>query len=121
MNKKLAETELTAIVKKTVKAMVEDSDFDYGDILELSGMLKEITQLNHYDMKPHLVIWNINSWEHISNFIFDAMEEIGYEWVGTKDSDGEKFNFEYQDIFYSHLFRFKDKYCDYTKIYKVGE
>lgn len=121
MNKKLTETELTAIVKKSVKAMVEDSEFDYGDLMEFASMLEEINTINQFELKPHLVIWHINRWEHIGNFIFYAMEEIGYEWVGTKDSVGEKFNFEYQDYFYSHLFRFKDKYCDYTKIYKVGE
>jgi hypothetical protein len=87
------------------------------DIKLLQYAIKDVEEVNSIELKPHLIIWNLNKWMPIREYIEEALELIGYEYIGNMDTNEYKFEFEneYHDI----LFRFKESNCDYTKTLKL--
>lgn len=105
---------LLTIAKDCMKDAQHSTDWtidDYTIFGEITEMLKSI---ENRKVKPHLVIWQLNTFEHHEEYIFSALINFGYEFVGNIDNSDGEYIFANDDIFYDKLFRFKSNKCDYT-------
>lgn len=101
---------------KTMEMMKED-DFETSDIQTFSDAIELIDEINKLELKPYLIQWELNMWQPIRAYIEDALELIGYEYIGNMDLN-EGYLFDCENEAHEILFRFKDKNCDYTNVLK---
>jgi hypothetical protein len=116
------EQTLLDLTKQIFNEAHSDSDFDLNDYGLFSNLVDEIEKIESMKLKPHLIKWHMNMWEHHRNYVESALELLGYEYVGKMDicDDENQFKFEYSDFEYDTLFRFKGKNADYTNILTIN-
>lgn len=110
---------LLDISKETMKRAQEQDDFSIEDYSIFGSIVEKLEEINDLDMKPHLIIWNLNVWNVFYDHIVSALEQIGYEYVGNMDLNESEYNFDCSDEVYDKLFRYKDKKCDYTNTLRI--
>jgi hypothetical protein len=117
------EQALLELAKKKFNEAQKESDFEMYDFGHFASYVKEIEKIESMKLKPYLIKWNMNMWHPYFDFVDSALEILGYEYIGKMDMNDEsdQYKFEYKDINYDTLYRYKDKNADYTKIYKVEE
>lgn len=116
------EQTLLDITKKSFNEMQNDSDFDMNDFGLFASYVRDIEKIEEMKLKPYLIRWHMNMWEHHLNFVESALEFLGYEYVGRMDTfdENDQFKFEYDDFEYDTLFRYKGKNADYRNVHIIN-
>ncbi|MER2006330.1 MAG: hypothetical protein ABS939_02660 [Psychrobacillus sp.] len=113
---------LLEIAKKHMIKMQNTLDFELSDYSLFGSYVRNLEELDDASVKPHLVIIYENMWGYMSEFVSEAMETLGYEYVGRMGKEhreeNDTFIFECEDSEYDSLYRLKDNNADYTKILK---
>jgi len=109
------ENEMKNLLSKTLENFSSSAEFEPTDIHTLSKAIRDIESIQNMNVKPYLIKWDLNIWFPIFDYIINALELLGYEYIGSMDST-TGYIFENENNF-SHeiLFRFKNLNCDYSK------
>lgn len=111
---------LLNIAKDCMMNAQNNIDFELEDYAVFSEITEQLQDIEKRQLKPYLVIWNINHWEYQEEYITSALLHFGYEYVGNMDNADGQYIFNNNDIFQDRLWRFKDKNCDYTTILRLN-
>lgn len=106
-------------IKKAIIEMQSYDEFSLEDYTELAKYVDIFRRIAEKELKPHVVIWNMNLPDYLYQFIHNTMDIIGYEAVGNMEHASGKYNFESKDEHHETLFRFKDKNCDYSITFEI--
>lgn len=114
---------LLDIVKKHMELMMRrGNQVETSDFREFYDYVEKYSEIDISEVKPYLVIIHGNMWEVFHDLMDDAMEYLGYEYIGRMGSDfqddDKKYIFKCEDETYDMLFRLKSPYADYTKTFK---
>ena len=115
------EKRLLELSKKTINEAIEDKSFTLEDFAVFGDIVNEILSIQYKSLKPYLITWHINKWEYLSEFIYDALEILGYQFIGNMDLSERKYSFDCNDIYYDKLFRYKNIECDYSYHLKIED
>lgn len=110
---------LNELIQEAMVKMTKTEEMHNDDVQNLASAIKKIESIRDEELKPYLIVWNLNVWNPIREFIEDALELIGYEDVGNMDMSDDEYKFESEEIYHEILFRHREKNCDYTNTLRL--
>lgn len=112
---------LLELAKKSIIEAMEGNEFELHDFSYFGDIANLINKIDEKEFKPYLITWRINMWEGHCNFLYNAMELLGYEFIGNMDMSDDEYKFECEDVFYDKLFKFTGRKTDYSNHMNIDD